>query len=89
MYILWVIAKLFQWITKINHDEQRTSIRLIRHHERVKVGDVPIYDVLSEAKALAHNVLFEISVFKQKNNIEDYDFKFEADCCKFLDLIGD
>ena len=55
----------------------------------VKVGDVPIYDVLSEAKALAHNVLFEISVFKQKNNIEDYDFKFEADCCRFLDLIGD
>lgn len=55
----------------------------------VKVGDVPTYDVLSEAKALAHNVLFEISVFKQKNNIEDYDFQFEADCCKFLDLIGD
>jgi hypothetical protein len=55
----------------------------------VKVGDVPIYDVLAEAKALAHSVLFEISVFKQKNNIEDYDFKFEADCCKFLDLIGD
>ena len=55
----------------------------------VKVGDVPIYDVLAEAKALAHSVLFEISVFKQKHNIEDYDFKFEADCCKFLDLIGD
>ena len=55
----------------------------------VKVGDVPIYDVLAEAKALAHNVLFEISVFKQKNNIEDYDFQFEADCCRFLDLIGD
>lgn len=55
----------------------------------VKVGDVPIYDVLSEAKALAHNVLFEISIFKQKHNIEDYDFKFEAECCKFLDLIGD
>lgn len=55
----------------------------------VKVGDVPIYDVLSEAKALAHNVLFEISIFKQKHNIEDHDFKFEADCCKFLDLIGD
>ena len=29
----------------------------------VKVGDVPIYDVLAEAKALAHSVLFEISVF--------------------------
>lgn len=55
----------------------------------VKLGDVPIYDVLSEAKALAHNVLFEMSVFKQKNNIEDYDFKFEAECCRFLDLIGD
>lgn len=55
----------------------------------VKVGDIPIYDVLSEAKSLAHNVLYEISVFKQKHNIEDYDFKFEADCCKFLDLIGD
>ena len=55
----------------------------------VKVGDVPIYDVLAEAKSLAHSVLFEISVFKQKNNIEDYDFKFEADCCRFLDLIGD
>ena len=55
----------------------------------VKLGDVPIYDVLAEAKALAHNVLFEMSVFKQKNNIEDYDFKFEAECCRFLDLIGD
>lgn len=55
----------------------------------VKVGDVPIYDVLSESKLLAHSVLCEISVFKQKHNIEDYDFKFEADCCKFLDLIGD
>lgn len=55
----------------------------------VKLGDVPIYDVLSEAKALAHNVLFEMSVFKQKNNIEDYDFKFEAECCRFLELIGD
>ena len=55
----------------------------------VKVGDVPIYDVLAEAKALAHSVLFEISVFKQKNNIEDYDFKFEAECCNFLDMIGD
>lgn len=55
----------------------------------VKLGDVPIYDVLAEAKALAHNVLFEMSVFKQKNNIEDYDFKFEAECCRFLELIGD
>ena len=55
----------------------------------VKVGDVPIYDVLAEAKALAHSVLFEISIFKQKNNIEDYDFKFEAECCNFLDMIGD
>mgnify|MGYP003305191230 CR=1 FL=1 len=55
----------------------------------VKVGDVPIYDVLSEAKLLAHSVLCEISVFKQKHNIEDYDFMFEAECCKFLDLIGD
>lgn len=55
----------------------------------VKLGNIPIYDVLSEAKSLAHNVLYEISIFKQKHNIEDYDFKFEADCCKFLDLIGD
>lgn len=55
----------------------------------VKVGDVPIYDVLTEAKSLAHQVLFEISVFKQKNGYEDMDFQFEADCCKFLDLIGD
>lgn len=55
----------------------------------VKVGDVPIYDVLTEAKSLAHQVLFEISVFKQKNGYEDVDFQFEADCCNFLDLIGD
>ena len=55
----------------------------------VKVGDVPIYDVLNEAKSLAHQVLFEISVFKQKNGYETMDFQFEADCCKFLDLIGD
>ena len=24
-----------------------------------------------------------------KLNIEDYDFKFEAECCSFLDMIGD
>lgn len=55
----------------------------------VKVGDVPIYEVLTEAKSLAHQVLFEISVFKQKYGYEDMDFQFEGDCCKFLDLIGD
>lgn len=55
----------------------------------VKVGDVPIYEVLTEAKSLAHQVLFEISIFKQKNGYENMDFQFESDCCKFLDLIGD
>ena len=55
----------------------------------VRVGDIPIHDVLDKARVLAHSVLEEISVFKQNHNIEDYDFKFEAECCNFLDMIGD
>lgn len=55
----------------------------------VKLGNVPIHDVLQEAKLLAHEVLTEISIFKQQNNLEHYDFIFEGTCCKFLDLIGD
>lgn len=54
-----------------------------------KVGDVPIHDVLDKARMLAHNALEEISEFKQKHHVEDYDFKFEAECCSFLDMIGD
>jgi len=55
----------------------------------LKVGNVPINNVLTEAKTLAHQVLEEISIFKQMHNFEDMDFQFEADCCKFLEMIGD
>ena len=49
----------------------------------LKVGSIPISDILTEAKALAHQVLEEISIFKQMHNFEDVDFQFEADCCNF------
>lgn len=55
----------------------------------VKVGNVPIQEVLQEAKALAHYVLYEIDMYKQTHGIEGFEFNFEADCCRFLDLIGD
>lgn len=55
----------------------------------LKVGSIPINDILTEAKALAHQVLEEISIFKQTHNFEDVDFQFEADCCNFLEMIGD
>lgn len=55
----------------------------------LKVGSIPINDILTEAKALAHQVLEEISIFKQMHNFEDVNFQFEADCCNFLEMIGD
>ena len=34
----------------------------------VRVGDIPIHDVLDKARVLAHSVLEEISVFKRGRN---------------------
>ena len=48
-----------------------------------------IEDVLYTAKELAHEVLEELSVYRQRNELDISTFDCEGSACKFLDMIGD
>lgn len=61
----------------------------IKTKTEIKVGDVPLDDVLQKAKDLAHFVLEELSIYRQNNNLESDIFSCEGEACEFLDLIGD
>ncbi len=61
----------------------------IKTKTEIKVGDVPLDDVLQKAKDLAHFVLEELSVYRQQNNLESDFFSCEGEACEFLDMIGD
>ena len=53
----------------------------------VTLNGLDIQSVLNEAADLAHEVLEELSIYRQRNNLDPFDC--EGSCCKFLDLIGD
>lgn len=46
-------------------------------------------DVIKEAADLAHEVLEELSIYRQQNGLDSDTFNCEASCCAFLDLIDD
>ena len=54
---------------------------------KVTLDGLDINEVLREAADLAHEVLEELSIYRQRNNLDPFDC--EGSCCKFLDLIGD
>jgi hypothetical protein len=56
---------------------------------KVTINGIEIDNVLEEARKLAHTVLEELSVYRQRNNLDSDTFSCEADACAFLDLIGD
>lgn len=48
-----------------------------------------INDVIKQAADLAHEVLEELSIYRQRNNLDSGTFICEGSCCAFLDLIDD
>ncbi len=46
-------------------------------------------DVIRQAADLAHEVLEELSIYRQRHDLDSDTFSCEASCCAFLDLIDD
>ena len=61
----------------------------IKTETSVKIGDKTVYEVLKAAADLAHEVLEELSVYRQRHNLDPLTFDCEGSCCAFLDMIGD
>ena len=54
----------------------------------VTLDGLDIDNVIEQAANLAHLVLEELSIYRQRNEIDDT-FECEGEACAFLDLIGD
>lgn len=54
----------------------------------VTLDGLDVDDVIRQATNLAHLVLEELSVYRQRNNLDDI-FDCEGEACAFLDLIDD
>lgn len=55
----------------------------------VTLDGLDIDDVIQKAADLAHEVLVELSIYRQERNLDSDTFSCEASCCEFLDLIDD
>ena len=55
----------------------------------VSLDGLNIDDVIMKAANLAHEVLEELSIYRQENNLDPSTFKCEGSCCEFLGLIDD
>lgn len=55
----------------------------------VTLDGLDVNDVIKQASNLAHEVLEELSIYRQRSDLDSDTFSCEASCCKFLDLIGD
>ena len=55
----------------------------------VTLDGLDINDVIKKAADLAHEVLEELSIYRQENDLDPLTFRCEGSCCEFLDLIGD
>lgn len=54
----------------------------------VTIDGKPVYEYLKMACDLAHEVLEELSVYRQEKGVDD-EFYCEGSACAFLDAIGD
>ena len=45
--------------------------------------------LLKKAADLAHEVLEELSIYRQEHDLDPFTFACEGSCCAFLDLIDD
>lgn len=55
----------------------------------VTLDGLDINDVIKQAADLAHEVLEELSIYRQRNGLDSDTFACEGSCCAFLDLIDD
>lgn len=55
----------------------------------VTFDGLDVDDVLRKAACLAHEVLEELSIYRQQHDLDPFTFSCEASCCEFLDLIDD
>jgi hypothetical protein len=55
----------------------------------VTLDGLDVNDVIKEAADLAHEVLEELSIYRQRNDLDSDIFSCEASACAFLDLIDD
>lgn len=55
----------------------------------VTLDGLDIDEVIKAAADLAHEVLEELSVYRQEHDLDPGTFGCEGSCCAFLDLIGD
>lgn len=55
----------------------------------VTLDGLDVNEVISKAAALAHEVLEELSIYRQRHRLDSETFSCEASCCEFLDLIDD
>ncbi|MBQ6286244.1 MAG: hypothetical protein IJK73_01125 [Bacteroidales bacterium] len=54
----------------------------------VKYNGLPASEVISEAIDLAHQVLIDLSIYRQEHGIEEH-FDIEGWATEFLDKVGD
>ena len=55
----------------------------------VTLDGLDINDVIKKAADLAHEVLEELSIYRQQHDLDSDTFTCEGSCCEFLDLIDD
>ena len=55
----------------------------------VTLDGLDINEVIERAADLAHEVLEELSIYRQQHNLDLHTFTCEGSCCAFLDLIDD
>ena len=55
----------------------------------VTLDGLDVNDVIKQAADLAHEVLEELSTYRQRYDLNSDTFSCEASCCEFLNLIDD
>ena len=55
----------------------------------VTLDGLDVDDIIKKAVDLAHEVLEELSIYRQRNDLDSDTFTCEGSCCEFLDLIDD
>lgn len=55
----------------------------------VTIGGNSVSDIIRSAADLAHAVLEELSLYRQKHDLDIDTFDCEGEACAFLDMIGD
>lgn len=55
----------------------------------VTLDGLYVDEVIRKAANLAHEVLEELSIYRQRNELDSDTFSCEASCCEFLNLIDD